>query len=121
MHWNDNDHGNREDYFVVLWLVIENGKDEEEGERDSEEREGKSKVGRENPQTAGREVSHRSTGLPRPAQPGWPEGAGSSWCLGCPVSLPLCLAQQQQQQQQRGEAPTCCWGRLGCFYRNLSS
>lgn len=43
-----NDHGNRENYFAVLWLVIENGKDEEEGERDSE-REGKSKVGRENP------------------------------------------------------------------------
>lgn len=48
MCWNDNDYGNREDYFVVFWFVIENGKDEEEGERDSEECEGKFKVGREN-------------------------------------------------------------------------
>lgn len=43
-----NNHGNRETYFAELWLVIENGKDEEEGERDCE-REGRPQVGRENP------------------------------------------------------------------------
>lgn len=47
------DGGNRETYFAIFWLVIENAKDEEEGESDSN-REGKPEVGRENP-TDGRE------------------------------------------------------------------
>lgn len=43
-----NDHGNRDTYLAILWLVIEKGKGEEEGESDSN-REGKPEAGRENP------------------------------------------------------------------------
>lgn len=42
------DRGNRESYFAILWLVIENGRDEDGGESDSNW-EGKTEVGRENP------------------------------------------------------------------------
>lgn len=71
--------------LMIFWVIIEIGKEEEWGVgRGESRREGELEAGEENPSDSRREVSHRSTGLPQPMQPGWPEGAGSSWCRSVP-------------------------------------
>ena len=63
-------------------------------------------------ETAG-EGSHHNTELPWPRQPGWREGAGSSWCLRVSHTV-SCGSSGERQLQAVGERQ---WG----FYKNQSS
>lgn len=60
-----------------------------------------------------RESSHHNTELPRPRQPGWREGAGSSWCLRVTRTVSW-SSSGERQLQAVGE-------RLWGFYKNQSS